>query len=330
MPQLQLDGKSKTLNNSQKPNRNSATLEPLVSVVIPLYNAAGWIQDAIQSVQDQTYKNWELIVVNDGSTDTGIEKIREVFKFNENSLLIIETENSGPAKARNRGILESKGDLVAFLDSDDIWHSRKLEIQIEKLNQSIDSIGVGCDYEIFSDRSKKSKGVVRVKWSSKMVRKWIAFEGYGALLPSTVVVKRATVDEMGGFNENLELSTDLDFASRLVEIGTVATVARSLVFYRHRAGQMHRDYELLRKDYSLLLTQESFQTNKKLTRRISGNLEMLVAIHQLVNGQWKQIAHPLRRVWELNPRSLILLPLYLSQRVLLRKLRGLAWFHKNN
>jgi glycosyltransferase involved in cell wall biosynthesis len=148
MPQLQLEGKSKTLENSQKPNRNSATLEPLVSIVIPLYNSAGWIEDAIQSVQDQTYKNWELIVVNDGSTDTGIEKIREIFKFNENSLLIIETENSGPAKARNRGILESKGDLVAFLDSDDIWHSRKLEIQIAKLNQSSGSVAVGCDYEI--------------------------------------------------------------------------------------------------------------------------------------------------------------------------------------
>lgn len=119
-----------------------------MSIVIPLYNSAGWIEDAIQSVQDQTYKNWELIVVNDGSTDTGIEKIREIFKFNENSLLIIETENSGPAKARNRGILESKGDLVAFLDSDDIWHSRKLEIQIAKLNQSSGSVAVGCDYEI--------------------------------------------------------------------------------------------------------------------------------------------------------------------------------------
>lgn len=102
--------------------------EPLVSVVIPFYSGLNWLEEALESVNNQTYKNKEVIVINDGSSEN-TEKIfskydtaREVKKVNE-----------GPAAARNTGISESKGKYVAFLDSDDIWMPRKLELQVESM-----------------------------------------------------------------------------------------------------------------------------------------------------------------------------------------------------
>lgn len=304
--------------------------KPLISIVIPLYNAEKWINEAIKSVLAQTYENWELIVIDDGSTDSSVEQVLESYDQETRRLKIISTKNLGQAKARNRGIDESSGDLIAFLDSDDIWHPQKLQIQMETLAQTNYCVGAGCDYEIFSDFDRKSKGIVQARWSVPMVRKWIAFEGFGALLPSTILLRKDTVNKLKGFNENLELSTDLDFAYRLIHLGDVASVDRPLVFYRHRAGQMHRDYDLLRRDYSYLLKQESFKYEPGFVKRVRANLEILVAIHQVIDKDWKQAANSLGQAWKIHPPSLLVLPLYLVQRVSLRKVRGIEWMIRNN
>lgn len=318
------------MKDTQGPAELAANQKPLVSIVIPLYNAEKWICEAIRSVLAQTYGNWELIVIDDGSTDGGVEAALECVGHETRRLKIISTTNLGQAKARNRGIDESSGDLIAFLDSDDIWHPCKLQIQIESLTQANGCVGVGCDYEIFSDSDRKSKGIVQARWSIKMVRRWIAFEGFGALLPSTVILKKDIVNKLSGFNENLELSTDLDFAYRLVRLGSVASVARPLVFYRHRAGQMHRDYDLLRRDYSHLLSQDSFENEPDFVDRVRANLEILVAIHQAIDKDWRLAAKSFRQAVMISPPSLLILPLYLMQRVSLRKVRGFWWMIRNN
>src|SRR5690625_3067146 len=101
---------------------------PLVSVVIPAYNCEKWITKTIESVNKQSYKNIEIIIVNDGSTDK-TKQILETFKDQQN-LNVYHIENSGPAKARNLGVSKSSGKLIAFLDSDDLWHKTKIEKQV--------------------------------------------------------------------------------------------------------------------------------------------------------------------------------------------------------
>ncbi len=113
-----------------------ANLAPLVSICIPVYNAEKTIEETIKSVLSQTYKNWEMIIVDDVSTDDSLQII-EHYAQNDNRIKVIRSkQNMGPAKARNRAIEEAKGKYIAFLDSDDIWFPEKLEKQIKFLTEN--------------------------------------------------------------------------------------------------------------------------------------------------------------------------------------------------
>jgi len=111
--------------------------EPLVSVIIPSFNAEATIQDTVNSVLNQSYKNIEVIIVDDNSTDKTAEIIEEISKSSAKVQSHALEENfGGPAKPRNLGIEQSKGEYLAFLDADDIWHPEKLKIQFEYMNSS--------------------------------------------------------------------------------------------------------------------------------------------------------------------------------------------------
>ncbi|HSC54394.1 MAG TPA: glycosyltransferase [Phnomibacter sp.] len=105
----------------------------LVSIIMPAYNAGNFIQDAIKSVRAQTYQQWELIVVNDGSTDDTAKKVEQLIET-DSRIQLITQHNSKQAGARNTGIRKAKGEWIAFLDADDRWAERKLEIQIAYTN----------------------------------------------------------------------------------------------------------------------------------------------------------------------------------------------------
>lgn len=105
-------------------------MENLVSIITPMYNSERYVEFTIKSVQDQTYNNWEMIIIDDCSKDSSV-KIVEKFISEDNRIKIIKlTKNSGVANARNEGIINAKGDFIAFLDSDDLWHPNKLKVQI--------------------------------------------------------------------------------------------------------------------------------------------------------------------------------------------------------
>jgi len=105
-------------------------MNKLVSIITPSFNCEKFIADTIISVQNQTYKNWELIIVDDCSTDNSITIINKFLEKDDRIKLIKLEVNSGPAKARNKGIELSKGKYIAFLDGDDRWLTEKLELQL--------------------------------------------------------------------------------------------------------------------------------------------------------------------------------------------------------
>jgi len=111
----------------------------MISVVMPAYNAAETIQDSIESVVKQTYDNWELIIVNDHSTDETQQRIDAAAKQDARIRVYHNSQNLGVAKSRNLGISQAQGEWVAFLDSDDLWHEEKLEKQLGCL---IDNNGI--------------------------------------------------------------------------------------------------------------------------------------------------------------------------------------------
>lgn len=105
--------------------------QPLVSIVTPVYNAERFLKDTISSVQDQTYQNWEWLLVDDGSSDGSVEIIKKAQKADKRIKLIVLPENAGAAKARNTGVDASSGVFLAFQDADDLWHPEKLAKQVE-------------------------------------------------------------------------------------------------------------------------------------------------------------------------------------------------------
>lgn len=107
----------------------------LVSIVIPVYNASSFLMDTIKSIQDQTYKNWEAIFVNDCSKDNSVEIIKKALKKDKRIKLIENKINSGAAISRNNGIDIATGRYICFLDADDKWHNEKLEKQVKFMKE---------------------------------------------------------------------------------------------------------------------------------------------------------------------------------------------------
>ena len=126
---------------------------PLVSVVMPVYNVEQYIEQAVWSVIDQTYGNFELIIVDDESPDDSIELIKN--RYHDVRIKIIRQKNRGLAGARNTGIRHAKGDYIALLDSDDFWQADKLQKQIA-IMQSNPQCGVTFSASLFVDEAGKS------------------------------------------------------------------------------------------------------------------------------------------------------------------------------
>ena len=134
----------------------------LVSIITPSYNSEKFISETIESVINQTYPNWEMIIIDDQSTDKSCD-IVEKYSADDPRIRLIKSEvNQGPALSRNTGIKESRGRYIAFLDSDDIWAKKKLELQIENLNRSEHSISF-TSYECIDENSQPLNRIIKAK-----------------------------------------------------------------------------------------------------------------------------------------------------------------------
>lgn len=110
-------------------------MEPLVSIITPVYNAQDYLEETILSVLNQTYYNWELLLIDDCSIDNSYKIIEKYLKKDRRIKYLKNDKNSGPAITRNKGIEEAKGEYIAFLDSDDLWYENKLEKQINFMKE---------------------------------------------------------------------------------------------------------------------------------------------------------------------------------------------------
>lgn len=130
---------------------------PLVSVIMPAYNAQEYIEAAIRSVMGQTYTNWQLLVIDDGSSDNTYQIVEKLVQADSRVLLLRNESNLGVAKTRNRGLDLARGQYVALLDSDDLWRPQKLERQISLAEKEQADI-VYCSYAIVNEGGEKVCG----------------------------------------------------------------------------------------------------------------------------------------------------------------------------
>ena len=130
---------------------------PKVYIVMPAYNADRFIEAAIRSVMEQTYPNWELLVIDDGSKDNTVEVVQQLCREDSRIRLLRNEQNMGVAKTRNRGLELCAGQYVALLDSDDLWHPQKLQLQL-KLAEETGAALIYCSYGIMDEQGKSVKG----------------------------------------------------------------------------------------------------------------------------------------------------------------------------
>lgn len=214
--------------------RQAGLSVPAVSIVIPAFNAAAFIRDALDSVAAQTYQDYEIIVVDDGSDDLTVERIKEWSTAHpEVPLRLFHHEHQGISAARNAGIQESRGSYVAFLDADDLWTPRKLEAVMACLEKPSPADLV-CHDEWLEEGGGR-KGTCRHGPYSTYAD--LLFRG-NCISTSAVVVRRNLVLQVGGFSPKwIHGMEDYDLWLRLAEAGCrIAYVHENLGVYR-RLGQ---------------------------------------------------------------------------------------------
>ncbi|TGK30913.1 glycosyltransferase [Leptospira gomenensis] len=222
---------------------------PLVSVLMNCYNGEAYLHEAIRSVIDQTYKNWELIFWDNQSSDTSASIVQSYddprifyFRSDEHTLL---------GEGRRRAIRKASGEWIGFLDCDDVWMSDKLEKQIRRVleSQNDDVVLVYSKYfNLYSDSKKvltQEYDLPEGKIASLLLRKtWIGFP--------TLLVKKAAYDRVGGFPGSFAISLDYYLEVRLAEYGTVLACQEPLAYYRiHDSNLSSKKY--LRTIYEDLL-----------------------------------------------------------------------------
>lgn len=210
---------------------------PLISVVIPTYNRADLLPRAIQSVLNQTFKDFELIVVDDGSTDN-TEEIVAGFRRQIGNVFYVRQPNSGQcADPKNHGIELSTGRYLAFLDSDDEWLPRKLEMQLQLLENKPALGFVGCNITVFDNKTGLT---LRTHDLDRYVRNDFVEEvlKLNVLTPSAVMVRRAVIDNVGVFDTELKVADDLDMWLRISDKYAFGFVPEFLLRYCIHGGSM--------------------------------------------------------------------------------------------
>lgn len=213
----------------------------LVSVIMPVYNRAMLVPQAIDSVLSQTYNNVEVITINDGSTDSTLAVLRKYEEDWPGKVRVIDQSNQGQVAARNNGIKAATGEYIAFLDSDDLWLPRKLELQLPRFTPEVGLVYSAVE---FIDEVGKVTGVERC--DPKL-------EGYiypqllvqNRMTGGTVVVRKVVLDEVGLFDPEFKAAENWDLWIRICKKYNAALVNEPLVQYRRHGGNMSGDFELM-------------------------------------------------------------------------------------
>lgn len=222
-----------------------------VSIIIPLYNKEDVIWQTLNSVFRQSYRDWECIIVDDGSTDRSLKIVQTFISTHSGNWTIIPQVNQGQAVARNNGIANASGEFLAFLDADDLWPSGKLASQVAALKGNICAVAVFSSYVIFGN-SKDPVRVVRHSSSKEMLSRWLDMSGFGGGLESVGLARRSAVDDIGYFDTELSTSSGIDFSLRLSKKGEILVLNDIGLFYRLSPGQWHGNFDELKRNTTLI------------------------------------------------------------------------------
>jgi glycosyltransferase involved in cell wall biosynthesis len=203
-----------------------------ISAIVPAFNAQGTIIRALDSIQAQTLPCAEVIVVDDASSDETFARVREYNKMPVKAFRL--DKNAGAAGARNFGVDQASGDLIAFLDADDEWLPQKLEKQVKALEQDPAAIFVSCGSDLVSPDGRNLGNIYRGQKIVSGRAAWKTLLADNYITTPSVLVKKDAFLKAGGFNRGLKIAEDQDLWIRLAEVGSLGYVYESLVVVHER------------------------------------------------------------------------------------------------
>jgi len=287
----------------------------MISVIIPTYNHACFLAEAIDSVLAQTLAPLEVIVVDDGSTDA----TPEVLAAYGDRIRVIRQKNQGVAMARNAGIAAARGEYLAFLDSDDVWYPRKLELQMPRFDaepqlglvhcgaETIDSAGRTLKTSVAGLEGRVAEAMLRLD------REVIHPQGSGIVVPKRVA------EEVGGYDGRLPPSEDWDFCYRVAARYPVGYVADVLVRYRLHGGGIHLNIARMERAMLIALEKAFADPAVRPLRRYSyGKLHRILAGCYFENRQLGSFARNAIKSLRYDPRNFGYFAAY-PLRVMLRR-----------
>lgn len=208
--------------------------EPLVSIVIPCYNAERWVPKAIQSALGQTYVNTQVIVVDDGSTDGSLEVIKQF----DGKINWLSTSNRGPCAARNMGLKAARGEWIQFLDADDLLHPDKLTLSLKSCENYTSVEFVWAPHVSIGEEFSPNGSEVRARkpLDTQVTLSTNALLAHYA--PSTAMFRRKFLERVGEWDESLKRWVDLEYHARIAALlPCYARLGKPLYFYRQHSGE---------------------------------------------------------------------------------------------
>lgn len=230
--------------------------QSITTVIIPLHNKENWITSTLESVKNQTYKNWECLIIDDGSTDQSRKLVEQYIAKNPDYIWkYFYRKNVGQAATRNYGIANANGIYITFLDADDLWLPKKLENEISFLEKNTQFDAVLSDYMIFNLSSRVNR-VVKIRNTRKFLTKWLKMTGFGALPESNGLWKTKCIRTIDGFNEDFSTSSGLDMVLRFIQKFNIGVTGQVNTFYRISFNQWHRLPDELNKNVNMLFNSQ--------------------------------------------------------------------------
>ena len=270
-----------------KPQLSPTKNDPQISVIIPTYNRRSLLAHAINSVLEQSFKNFELIVIDDGSCDGTKELIEQSFS---GKLIYFKQENKGVSNARNRGVKISCGKWVAFLDSDDYWHPDKLKRQISFLQKNM-AIKALQTQEFWRRKDKIVNPLQR--YSKPQGRIFEESLKVCTISPSSLIISKAVFIDLGGFDEELKVCEDYDLWLRLTFNYRVELLEQCLITKTGgHPDQLSTSLPAMERFriYSLLKVLSLLNLSPKQKRSVEQQLKIkLIILYQGIKKRGKEI-----------------------------------------
>lgn len=288
----------------------------MFSVIIPLYNKAPYIEKALSSIASQTFQDYELIVVDDGSKDNSASiaetQIRKQWR-NGTKAKLIRQSNSGVSTARNNGVAASHGDYICFLDADDWWEPTFLEEMAKLIAEYPDAGIYGTNYTIINERKHKTR-VAPIGIDTTFKQGYINYcQVYAKTLcmPLTsisVSLPRHIFDEMGGFKPQLKLGEDFDLWIRIALKYKVAFLNKPLSNYNQDVDTANRGIGHLHKPENHMLWNLDYLANEEKTnpdyKQLIDNLRVYSLFNHYISKEYHEAAkQELSKVdWNRQPK----------------------------